>query len=91
MSSFAYRSSRLAQIPRHLQRSLHSRYLSSSSSAADQVRIVEVGTRDGLQNEKQGSIATETKVELIRRLVKTGVRNVEAGSFVSSKWVPQVC
>ena len=51
--------------------------------------MVEVGPRDGLQNEST-SIPLETKLELIRRLAQTGVRNIEAGSFVAPKWVPQV-
>jgi hydroxymethylglutaryl-CoA lyase len=54
------------------------------------VKIVEVGPRDGLQNEK-GIIPVEVKVELINRLVRAGVKDVEAGSFVRSDWVPQVC
>jgi hydroxymethylglutaryl-CoA lyase len=53
------------------------------------VRIVEVGPRDGLQNEKQ-NIATAVKLELIERLVAAGVRDLEATSFVSPKWVPQM-
>ncbi|KAL1889877.1 hypothetical protein Sste5346_008601 [Sporothrix stenoceras] len=53
------------------------------------VHIVEVGPRDGLQNIKQ-QIATETKIELIRRLADTGLQTVEATSFVSPKWVPQL-
>jgi hydroxymethylglutaryl-CoA lyase len=57
---------------------------------AEEVRIVEVGPRDGLQNEKN-SVSVETKIELIRRLAQTGARNIEAGSFVAPKWVPQVC
>ena len=57
---------------------------------AEEVRIVEVGPRDGLQNEKI-AIGLDTKLELIRRLSQTGVRNIEAGSFVAPKWVPQVC
>ena len=56
---------------------------------AEEVRIVEVGPRDGLQNEPN-SISLQTKIELIRRLAQTGVRNIEAGSFVAPKWVPQV-
>ena len=56
---------------------------------AGEVRIVEVGPRDGLQNEKK-SISLKTKLELIKRLTGTGVRNIEAGSFVAPKWVPQV-
>ena len=51
---------------------------------------MEVGPRDGLQNEKT-AIGLDTKLELIRRLSQTGVRNIEAGSFVAPKWVPQVC
>ncbi|KAL7623813.1 hypothetical protein AAE478_005367 [Parahypoxylon ruwenzoriense] len=53
------------------------------------VKIVEVGPRDGLQNEKK-SIPLSTKIELIERLAKTGVSFIEAGSFVSPKWVPQM-
>ena len=53
------------------------------------VRIVEVGPRDGLQNEK-AIVATATKVELINRLSATGLRTIEATSFVSPKWVPQL-
>jgi isopropylmalate/homocitrate/citramalate synthase len=53
------------------------------------VRIVEVGPRDGLQNEKQ-VVATETKIELIRRLAETGLRTIEATAFVSPKWIPQM-
>lgn len=53
-----------------------------------QVRIVEVGPRDGLQNERH--VATAAKVELINRLSASGLRYIEAGSFVSPKWVPQM-
>jgi hydroxymethylglutaryl-CoA lyase len=53
------------------------------------VRIVEVGPRDGLQNEKQ-PIEPSVKVELIERLVDAGLTYIEAGSFVSPKWVPQM-
>lgn len=55
----------------------------------DVVRIVEVGPRDGLQNEK-ATIPLKTKIELIHRLAMTGLRHIEAGSFVAPKWVPQV-
>lgn len=54
-----------------------------------QVRIVEVGPRDGLQNEK-AIIPAATKIELIDRLSATGLQTVEATSFVSPKWVPQL-
>ncbi|MEJ7747376.1 MAG: hydroxymethylglutaryl-CoA lyase [Luteimonas sp.] len=56
---------------------------------ADTVRIVEVGPRDGLQNEKT-AIATADKIALIDRLSATGLQTVEATSFVSPKWVPQL-
>lgn len=53
------------------------------------VKIVEVGPRDGLQNEKQ-IIPTSIKVQLIERLAAAGIPVVEATSFVSPKWVPQM-
>ncbi len=53
------------------------------------VNLVEVGPRDGLQNEKQ-EIPAAIKIELVNRLSDTGFRNVESGSFVSPKWVPQM-
>ncbi|MDZ5460730.1 hydroxymethylglutaryl-CoA lyase [Azohydromonas lata] len=55
----------------------------------NKVRIVEVGPRDGLQNEKQ-AISTATKLALIERLAAAGLRDIEATSFVSPKWVPQM-
>ena len=54
-----------------------------------EVRIVEVGPRDGLQNE-QVDIGTANKIELIDRLSRTGLRSIEATAFVSPKWVPQM-
>lgn len=68
------------------------KYASSSSyftTLPKKVKIVEVGARDGLQNEKT-VVPTEAKVELINRLSQTGLSVVEATSFVSPKWVPQV-
>jgi len=53
------------------------------------VRIVEVGPRDGLQNER-GEVPTAVKVELIERLADAGLPAVEATAFVSPKWVPQM-
>ena len=53
------------------------------------VKIVEVGPRDGLQNEAV-SLDIATKLELIERLASCGLKNIEAGSFVSPKWVPQM-
>ena len=53
------------------------------------VRIVEVGPRDGLQNEKH-AIPTVAKIQLIEQLVDAGLTYIEAGSFVNPKWVPQM-
>ena len=53
------------------------------------ITLVEVGPRDGLQNEKQ-IIDVATKIELIERLAACGFKNVEGGAFVSPKWVPQM-
>jgi hydroxymethylglutaryl-CoA lyase len=53
------------------------------------VTLVDVGPRDGLQNEKQ-PVATEHKVELVRRLQAAGLREIEVTSYVSPKWVPQM-
>nr|GEX21377.1 hydroxymethylglutaryl-CoA lyase, mitochondrial [Tanacetum cinerariifolium] len=53
------------------------------------VKIVEVGPRDGLQNEKN-IVPTSVKIELIQRLISCGLSVVEATSFVSPKWVPQL-
>ena len=53
------------------------------------VRIVEVGPRDGLQNEKQ-PVAAATKIELVARLADAGLTTIEATAFVSPKWVPQM-
>lgn len=55
----------------------------------DYVKIVEVGPRDGLQNEK-AIISTDVKVEFINKLSNTGLSVIEATSFVSPKWVPQL-
>lgn len=56
---------------------------------SDRVVIVDVGPRDGLQNES-APLSVETRVELIERLVDAGLAVVEAGAFVSPKWVPQM-
>jgi hydroxymethylglutaryl-CoA lyase len=53
------------------------------------VTVVDVGPRDGLQNEKQ-SVPTDHKVELVHRLQAAGLREIEVTSFVSPKWVPQM-
>jgi hydroxymethylglutaryl-CoA lyase len=58
-------------------------------SLPKRVRIVEVGPRDGLQNEAN-NVPTAVKVELIERLAAAGVRAIEATAFVSPRWVPQM-
>ena len=63
--------------------------LPSPPPDGDFVRIVEAGPRDGLQNEKT-QVATADKVALIDRLSRTGLLTIEATSFVSPKWVPQL-
>jgi len=61
----------------------------AAPSFDNRIKLVEVGPRDGLQNEKT-IIPLATKIELIERLARTGLSTIEAGSFVSPKWVPQV-
>ena len=60
-----------------------------STALPRHVRIVEVGPRDGLQNEK-AMVSTADKIELIDRLSATGLESIEATSFVSPRWVPQL-
>ncbi|OOG50279.1 hydroxymethylglutaryl-CoA lyase [Rhodanobacter sp. C01] len=58
-------------------------------TSSNHVRIVEVGARDGLQNEKT-LLPADVKIALIDRLSSTGLTTIEATSFVSPKWVPQL-
>ncbi len=58
-------------------------------SLPKKVKIVEVGPRDGLQNEK-GDVPADVKIKLVNRLTEAGFPNIEAASFVSPKWVPQM-
>ncbi|XP_068039775.1 3-hydroxymethyl-3-methylglutaryl-CoA lyase, cytoplasmic isoform X1 [Anomalospiza imberbis] len=60
-----------------------------ASGLPEYIKIVEVGPRDGLQNEKV-IVPTDIKIELINQLSKTGLPAIEVTSFVSSKWVPQM-
>lgn len=78
------RSCRRSQLP--IRRGLAT---ASSARGDNYVKLVEVGPRDGLQNEKK-TIALDTKIELIERLARTGLSTIEAGSFVAPKWVPQM-
>jgi hydroxymethylglutaryl-CoA lyase len=55
----------------------------------DRVEVVEVGPRDGLQNERV-ILSVPTRVQLIKNLLAAGLKTIEAGSFVSPKWVPQM-
>ncbi|KAL0851292.1 hypothetical protein ABMA28_007121 [Loxostege sticticalis] len=59
------------------------------SASTSQVRIYEVGPRDGLQNESK-LVPTDVKVELIHKLAEAGLKDIESASFVSPKWVKQM-
>ena len=54
------------------------------------VKIVEVGPRDGLQNEAGHMLSANVKANLINQLAATGLRHIEAAAFVHPKWVPQM-
>ncbi len=54
-----------------------------------EIRIVEVGPRDGLQNEQE-TVPTEVKIAFVEALSQTGLKEIEAGAFVSTKWIPQL-
>jgi len=90
---FALQIPSMIRMPPRLQvtftRHVRRQFSTTPRLGADHVRIVEVGPRDGLQNEKS-TISLETRIELIERLAKTGITHMEAGSFVPAKWVPQV-
>ncbi|XP_056120336.1 hydroxymethylglutaryl-CoA lyase, mitochondrial [Rhinichthys klamathensis goyatoka] len=68
---------------------LRSVSVSATQSFPERVKIVEVGPRDGLQNEK-AIVSTEVKIRLIDMLSEAGLPVIEATSFVSPKWVPQM-
>lgn len=72
-----------------LRRNPHQISDTDMSMYPHQVRIIEVGARDGLQNEKT-IVPTARKIELIDRLSACGLRSIEATSFVSPKWIPQL-
>jgi hydroxymethylglutaryl-CoA lyase len=65
------------------------RFSSFLARLPDKVKIVEVGPRDGLQNEAV-PVSTENKIALITKLAEAGCSFIEAGSFVSPKWVPSM-
>lgn len=64
-------------------------YKNKLQTFPNKVRIIEVGPRDGLQNEKQ-ILSTNFKIQMINQLSKTGLDYIESTSFVSPKWVPQM-
>lgn len=84
----------ISSVPRTIIRTaprlISRRGLTTPPSASNIVNLVEVGPRDGLQNEKGAVVPVDIKVELVNRLARAGANNIEAGSFVSPKWVPQV-
>lgn len=63
--------------------------INSIRQYSDFVKVVEVGPRDGLQNEPK-FLPTNTKIQLINKLSETGLQSIETTSFVSPKWVPQM-
>ncbi|ETO17624.1 Pyruvate carboxyltransferase, partial [Reticulomyxa filosa] len=70
---------------------LSSFFLIPGQTLPKKVKIVEVGPRDGLQNEPADkAISKAFKVELVNRLSDTGLKNIETGAFVSPKWIPQM-
>lgn len=66
------------------------KFVSGLLNLPKKVKIVEVGVRDGLQNEKSGIISADIKLKLLYLLQNAGLHSLEAGSFVSPKWVPQM-
>lgn len=63
--------------------------MQTQCTTRDKVEIIEVGPRDGLQNEPS-LVPLQAKLELIEALAEAGIKHIEAGSFVSPKWVPQM-
>ena len=68
---------------------IHNFFVKKIRSVSNFVKVVEVGPRDGLQNERN-IVPTEVKVEFINKLSESGLKNIEVTSFVSPKWVPQM-
>ncbi|KAL0478293.1 hydroxymethylglutaryl-CoA lyase [Acrasis kona] len=83
------RCTRLAHTSIHNQRKYHAMLSSPSGKLPDFVKMIEVGPRDGLQNEKR-IVPTNVKINFINKLSDTGLKVIEATSFVSPKWVPQM-
>jgi len=81
-------TSATVRLLRPLRRSSVARRLLSGQIPSS-VKVVEVGPRDGLQNEKT-VLSSDVKIEFIKRLATAGLKTIEATSFVSPKWVPQM-
>lgn len=75
------------KVARHIKNVFQRFPALKTASYPKSIKIVEVSPRDGLQNEKT-NVPTETKIELINRLNQTGLRVIEATSFVSPKAIP---
>lgn len=86
MALHRFRLPSLLRTTRHNSRSFS---VSTMATYPTHVKIVEVGPRDGLQNEK-AVVTTANKVQLIELLGQSGLSAIEATAFVSPKWVPQV-
>lgn len=87
-----YHHHRLSSVLRLKTNSTHHdgyQSIRQASTSKLTIKIIEVGPRDGLQNEKS-LITTHQKVQLIQQLANAGCTTIEAGSFVSPKWVPQM-
>ncbi|EED84123.1 predicted protein [Postia placenta Mad-698-R] len=84
---FSHRTAARVLCPRLRRRAISPRTYATASDP-NYVNIVEVGPRDGLQNET-AVMPPALKAELITRLGRAGMKMIEAGSFVSPKWVPQ--
>ncbi|XP_015178124.1 PREDICTED: hydroxymethylglutaryl-CoA lyase, mitochondrial [Polistes dominula] len=79
-------SLRLSKLKIHIKDNIK---INNVRKYSDFVKIVEVGPRDGLQNESK-IVSTNTKIQLINKLSETGLRTIETTSFVSPKWIPQM-
>tara|TARA_B110000285_G_C14912870_1_gene508787 strand:+ start:116 stop:550 length:435 start_codon:yes stop_codon:yes gene_type:complete len=79
----------MSKVARHMKNVFQRFPALKTANYPKSIKIVEVSPRDGLQNEKT-NVPTETKIELINRLNQTGLRVIEATSFVSPKAIPQL-
>ncbi|CAK9795352.1 Hydroxymethylglutaryl-CoA lyase, mitochondrial [Anthophora plagiata] len=68
---------------------IYNSFVKGNRLFSNSVKVVEVGARDGLQNERN-IVPTDVKVDFINKLSESGLRNIEVTSFVSPKWVPQM-